>query len=43
MNHAGVPEVAGPADMPGLTVTFAAAFGDDAMMRGSNFTQSFDA
>jgi GNAT superfamily N-acetyltransferase len=33
MNHAGVPELAGPADVPGLAVTFAAAFADDAMMR----------
>lgn len=34
MNHAGVvPELAGPADAPGLAVTFAAAFTDDAMIR----------
>ena len=34
MNHAGVvPELAGPGDLPALSVTCAAAFGDDAMMR----------
>jgi GNAT superfamily N-acetyltransferase len=34
MNRAGVvPELAGPADVPSLAVTFAAAFSDDAMIR----------
>ena len=34
MNHASVvPEPAGPADVPSLAVTFAAAFRDDAMIR----------
>jgi GNAT superfamily N-acetyltransferase len=36
MNQAGaVPELAGPTDLPGLAVTFAAAFSDDAMFRWS--------
>ena len=34
MNQAGaVPELAEPGDLPGLVVTFAAAFADDAMIR----------
>lgn len=34
MNHAGaVPELAGPADLPGLVVTCAGAFSDDPMIR----------
>jgi len=34
MNHAGAaPELAGPADLPGLVVTCAAAFSDDSMIR----------
>lgn len=34
MNHAGpAPELAGPADLPGLVVTCAAAFSDDPMIR----------
>ena len=34
MNHAGaVPELAGPADLPDLVVTCAAAFSDDPMIR----------
>jgi GNAT superfamily N-acetyltransferase len=34
MDHAqAVPDLAGPADLPGLVVTFAAAFSDDAMIR----------
>ena len=34
MDHAeAVPDVAGPADLPGLVVTFADAFADDVMIR----------
>ena len=34
MDHAEVvPDLAGPADLPSLVVTFAAAFSDDAMIR----------